>query len=203
MKKGKTYALLLGCFGILFGTVFYIKSISNKSYKDDYTYIDKPILNDDKPVIKDTKTITRPFLDENVKIKVNYYDYKSTEDEQKSALIYFENTYLQNSGVVYGMDSDFDVVSILDGVVTEVKEDKTLNTIVTIKHENNVISVYQGLKDVTVKKDEEISAGTVIGKSSESNMLKNYKSTILFELIVNGTNVNPENYYNKTIDELS
>lgn len=203
MKKGKTYALLLSCFGILFGTVFYIKSLSNKSYKDDYTYINKPILNDLKPVIKDTKTITRPFLDENVKIKVNYYDYKSTEDEQKSALIYFENTYLQNSGVVYGMDSDFDVVSILDGVVTEVKEDKTLNTIVTIKHENNVISVYQGLKDVTVKKDEEISAGTVIGKSSESNMLKNYKSTILFELIVNGTNVNPENYYNKTIDELS
>ena len=200
MKKGKTYALLLGCFGILFGTVFYIKSLSNKSYKDDYNYIDKPILNDLKPVIKDTKTITRPFLDENVKIKVNYYDYKSTEDEQKSALIYFENTYLQNSGVVYGMDNDFDVVSILDGVVTEVKEDKTLNTIVTIKHENNVISVYQGLKDVTVKKDEEISAGTVIGKSSESNMLKNYKSTILFELIVNGTNVNPENYYNKTID---
>ena len=199
MKKGKTYALLLGCFGILFGTVFYIKSLSNKSYKDDYNYIDKPILNDLKPVIKDTKTITRPFLDENVKIKVNYYDYKSTEDEQKSALIYFENTYLQNSGVVYGMDNDFDVVSILDGVVTEVKEDKTLNTIVTIKHENNVISVYQGLKDVTVKKDEEISAGTVIGKSSESNMLKNYKSTILFELIVNGTNVNPENYYNKTI----
>ncbi len=203
MKKGKTYALILGCFGILFGTVFYIKSLSNKSYKDDYNYIDKPILNDLKPVIKDTKTITRPFLDENVKIKVNYYDYKSTEDEQKSALIYFENTYLQNSGVVYGMDNDFDVVSILDGVVTEVKEDKTLNTIVTIKHENNVISVYQGLKDVTVKKDEEISAGTVIGKSSESNMLKNYKSTILFELIVNGTNVNPENYYNKTIDELS
>ena len=203
MKKGKTYALLLGCFGILFGTVFYIKSLSNKSYKDDYNYIDKPILNDLKPVIKDTKTITRPFLDENVKIKVNYYDYKSTEDEQKSALIYYENTYLQNSGVVYGMDNDFDVVSILDGVVTEVKEDKTLNTIVTIKHENNVISVYQGLKDVTVKKDEEISAGTVIGKSSESNMLKNYKSTILFELIVNGTNVNPENYYNKTIDELS
>ncbi len=203
MKKGKMYALLLGCFGILFGTVFYIKSLSNKSYKDDYNYIDKPILNDLKPVIKDTKTITRPFLDENVKIKVNYYDYKSTEDEQKSALIYFENTYLQNSGVVYGMDNDFDVVSILDGVVTEVKEDKTLNTIVTIKHENNVISVYQGLKDVTVKKDEEISAGTVIGKSSESNMLKNYKSTILFELIVNGTNVNPENYYNKTIDELS
>lgn len=203
MKKGKMYALLLGCFGILFGTVFYIKSLSNKSYKDDYNYIDKPILNDLKPVIKDTKTITRPFLDENVKIKVNYYDYKSTEDEQKSALIYFENTYLQNSGVVYGMDNDFDVVSILDGVVTEVKEDKTLNTIVTIKHENNVISVYQGLKDVTVKKDEEISSGTVIGKSSESNMLKNYKSTILFELIVNGTNVNPENYYNKTIDELS
>ena len=203
MKKGKMYALLLGCFGILFGTVFYIKSLSNKSYKDDYNYIDKPILNDLKPVIKDTKTITRPFLDENVKIKVNYYDYKSTEDEQKCALIYFENTYLQNSGVVYGMDNDFDVVSILDGVVTEVKEDKTLNTIVTIKHENNVISVYQGLKDVTVKKDEEISAGTVIGKSSESNMLKNYKSTILFELIVNGTNVNPENYYNKTIDELS
>ena len=203
MKKGKMYALLLGCFGILFGTVFYIKSLSNKSYKDDYNYIDKPILNDLKPVIKDTKTITRPFLDENVKIKVNYYDYKSTEDEQKSALIYFENTYLQNSVVVYGMDIDFVVVIILDGVVTEVKVDKTLNTIVTIKHENNVISVYQGLKDVTVKKDEEISAGTVIGKSSESNMLKNYKSTILFELIVNGTNVNPENYYNKTIDELS
>ena len=43
----------------------------------------------------------------------------------------------------------------------------------------------------------------IIGKSSTSNMLKDYKSTLLFELVINGNTVNPEDYYNKTLEELS
>lgn len=202
--KGAVYGLCIVSLGILFGTVLYMNNDQKKNYNDkDYDYVTDTIISNDVPVIGETNVILKPYVGENVTIKVNYYDYKSSEENQKNSLIYYENTYLQNSGIVYGADTDFDVVSILDGTVIEVKEDNTLNQIVSIRHSNEVISIYQGLKDVTLNVDDVVSSGTIIGKSSTSNMLKDYKSTLLFELIINGNTVNPEDYYNKTLEELS
>ena len=57
---------------------------------------------------------------------------------------------MQSTGVSYGGVDDFDVVAVLDGTVTSVREDELLGTIVEIKHNNNLTSVYQSLKDVSV-----------------------------------------------------
>ena len=64
MKKGKTYALLLGCFGILFGTVFYIKSLSNKSYKDNQRLI--------VPIVDKNSKITNKIRVRNKEIFISY-----------------------------------------------------------------------------------------------------------------------------------
>ena len=203
-KRVMLYGLSIISLGVLCGTLFYVNSNKNNSYSDkEYNYVTDTIFENDVPVIGEVKQILKPSVGDNVSIKVNYYDYKSSEDNQKNSLIYYENTYLQNSGIVYGADTDFDVVSVLDGTVIEVKEDAALNQVVSIRHSNEVISVYRGLKDVTLKVNDVINGGTIIGKSSSSNMLKNYKSTLLFELVINGNNVNPEDYYNKTLEELS
>jgi len=203
-KKGLIYGVLAVCLGIFCGTFLYIMNNPKNEYKEkDYEYVDDFIISDDVPVINEVKRIIRPYIGENVSVKVGYYDYKSSEDNQKNSLIYYENTYLQNSGVVYGSESDFDVVSILDGTVIEVKDDNHLNKVVSIRHSNEVVSVYQGLKDVTVNVNDIVGSGTIIGKSSTSNMLKDYKSTLLFELVINGNTVNPEDYYDKSLEELS
>ena len=52
---------------------------------------------------------------------------------------------MQNSGVDYTSDSSFDVISILDGTVINVYENKILGTSIEVRHSNELISVYQKL----------------------------------------------------------
>ena len=109
---------------------------------------------------------------------------------------------MQNSGDDYVSENVFDVVSILDGTVTMVKDDNILGKTVEIKHSNDLISVYQSLSEVSVKEGDEIILGQVIGKSGYSDINKDLGNHLHFELYYKGTIVNPEEYYNKDINEL-
>ena len=146
--------------------------------------------------------LIKKYLTKFVKIVKNYYDYQSDSSVQENSIIYYGNTYMQNSGVDYGLDDIFDVVSILDGIVMEVTDDDIMGKTVKIKHSNDLISVYQSLGDVFVKVNDEIVQGTVIGTSGESNVSPELSRHLHFELYYKGSVVNPENYYDKKINEL-
>lgn len=140
--------------------------------------------------------LIRPYTDEKVKIVKNYYDYKGEEETQKNSIFFHEDTYMQSTGVSYGGVDDFDVVAVLDGTVTSVREDELLGTIVEIKHNNNLTSVYQSLKDVSVKKDDKVSQGQPIAKAGTSNIDTSLKNHVYFELIQDGKVINPEEQFN-------
>ena len=146
--------------------------------------------------------IARPYIDKDVNVVKSYYDYKAEAASQENSLIYYEDTYMQSSGVAYSKGDVFDVVSILDGTVTEVKEDTTLGNVITIKHENGIVSVYQSLSDIQVKENDVVTSGQILAKSSTSNISTELENHLYFELIVNGTCVNPENYYDKSVNEI-
>ena len=101
---------------------------------------------------------------ENVKLAKPFYNYEDEEKSQEDAIIYYEGTYIQNSGVDYGYENVFDVVSILDGTVISVEENDIVGTTVSIRHSNDLISVYQSLSDVIVKKDDKVIQGQIIAK---------------------------------------
>ena len=109
---------------------------------------------------------------------------------------------MQSSGITYGYSESFDVVSILDGKVITVKQDELLGNIVEIEHNNGIISIYQSLDSVNVKVNDTIKQGTIIGKSGKNNLNKTTEYCLYFEMIVNGNLVNPNNYYDKTVDEI-
>lgn len=155
------------------------------------------------PVINTEKEIEKPFKDETIEIAQKFYDPKATKEDQENSIIYYEGTYMQNSGVDYKGKDKFDVVAILDGKVEEVKEDDILGKIVQIKHENDLISVYQSLSDINVKENDVIKQGDVIGKSGESNINKDLGNHLHFELYFKGVVVNPEEYYGKATSELN
>ena len=146
--------------------------------------------------------IIKPFINDKVTIAKSYYDYKAEADSQKNSIIYYENIYMQNSGVDYKLEEIFDVVSVLDGKVISVEDNDMMGTTVQIKHDNNLISVYQSLSNVKVKVDDTIIQGQVIAQSGESNINKDLGNHLHFELYHNGNIVNPEEYYNKSIEEL-
>ena len=169
--------------------------------KENPTYVNGSILDEYVPVINVEETIRKPFTDESVVISNNYYDYQSTEEEQKNSILYHENTYIQNTGINYKSDTAFDVISILNGEVIEVKEKELLGKSVTIRHDNELISVYQSLGEISVKKGDKVTTGQVIGKSGSCSLITNSNNNLHFELYINGTIADPENYYNKKVSE--
>ena len=205
--KKSVYPIIYGAVIVLtVGFIYVIEgAVSKSNFKvlDDYTYVSKTIFDNILPVVNQKKIkIIKPFLDDDINILKTYYNYQAQEDEQKQALILFENTYLQSSGISYGKKEKFDVISILDGTVIDVKEDNTLGVVVQIRHNNELISVYQSLSEVVVKKDDIVTQGQIIGKSGLSNISTSLGNHLHFEIISKGKTVNPNDCYDKKEDEL-
>ena len=210
LKKGVLPALYVMIALFAMGGTYLVESMFTKdTFNDSNNYgkvsdVDKNN-NVEKPVVNTEETIIKPFTDTDVKEVKSYYDYKGDESSQENSIILYNNKYMQNTGIAYGgksADESFDVVSILNGKVIEVKEDKLLGNIVQIKHDNDVISVYQSLSDVTVKKGDDVKRGQVIAKSGTCNISTDLGNHLLFELIVKGSIVNPDDYYDKLVTEI-
>lgn len=198
-----------GCVLAFLFSMYFAQRFANNlmfSNNEDLEYVDGEIMennsNNDIPVVSTVVTIVRPYLDSSVSIGKTFYDYEGSAEEQEKSIIYYEDTYMQNSGVDYTSKNVFDVVSILDGTVISVEENDILGTTVEVRHTNNLISVYQGLSDVIVEENMQIIQGQIIAKSGTSNINKDLGNHLHFELYYNGKIVNPEEYYNRSIDEL-
>lgn len=203
MKRKLKKKVIYSLYAVLFVSVLYmILSIDVDSTPDDIDYVSKTIVEEDVPVVAINNVIKRPYNDENVKIVNDYYDYKEDSSEQLNSMIYFEDTYLQSSGISYASGEEFEVLSILDGVVLNVEENDLLGNIVSIDHGNGIVAYYQSLSDVVVKPGDVMSSGSTIGKSGLSNISKDLGSHLNFELSINGNLVNPENYYEHNISDI-
>ena len=172
--------------------------------KEKITYVNGSILEEYVPVLSEKKdvVILKPFKDSDIKIGKNFYDYEAEAKMQENSIIYHEGTYMQNSGIDYIREKVFDVYSILDGEVVEVKKEELLGNTVTIRHSNDIISVYQGLSEVLVKAGDQVTAGFLIGKSGTSELNKELGNHLHFELSIKGQLVNPENFFGKKLSEL-
>lgn len=197
------------CVVVFLFSMYFALKLANGSLfsnNDDAQYVDGEITennsNNDIPVVSTPTTIARPYVDASVSIGKTFYDYTATNEEQEKSIIYYEDTYMQNSGVDYVSENVFDVVSILDGTVISVEDNNLLGTTVEVRHSNNLISVYQGLSDVMVEENMIIVQGQIISRSGTSNINKDLGNHLHFELYYNGKIVNPEEYYNRNVDEL-
>lgn len=207
LKKPVMYGVYIASILLVLGAIYLIESsLSKGSFKEDDkdkpTYVSDTIFEEEVPVVGEDVKIIRPYTDNEIKILKNYYDYQADNETQLESILYHENTYLQNSGVSYGGKDNFDVVSILDGTVIDIKEDALLGKIVQISHSNDMISIYQSLGEVNVNKGDQIKQGIVIGKSGTNNIAKDLGSHLDLELIIKGQTVNPESYYDKSISEI-
>lgn len=204
LKKEVIYALYALSFVLVLSVIYLVDTAGKKTFKEDkMPYVNNTIFDEDVPVINVSNKIVRPYVDNSVTLQKNYYDYEADADSQKNAIFYYEKTYLQNSGCTYSGKENFDVVSILDGVVSSVKEDDLLGKIVEIKHDNGIISVYESLSEILVKENDVVNQGMIIGKSGQANIAKELNDHLHFELIINGSNVDPEKYYDKKITEIN
>ena len=207
-KKLRLKRYVIPClYVVLFATVMTGAFLITKAMKKsepatpDYNYVSNIVTSDIVPTISEAKKLIKPYTDEKVTVGKSFYDYKAEASNQEKSITYYDGSYIQNSGIDYVLDQTFDVVAVLDGTVTNVKQDDILGTIVEIKHDNNYVTTYQSLSDVTVKKDDIVTQGQVIGKSGTNKLDKDMGNHLHFELYTNGQVVDPNLYIDKEIKE--
>ena len=184
---------------ILVAIISMIRPVDDLKEKNLINYVSNTILSEDIAVINTPTKVIYPFTDTSVTIGKSYYDYKGTAESQEKSIIYHENTYIQNSGVDFVYDKQFEVISVLDGTVTNVKEDKLLGKIVEVSHNNEYVSIYQSLSDIKVKKGDNVSQGQILGISGTNTLDKELGNHLHFEFYAGGHIVDPILYLDKEL----
>lgn len=206
-KKMRLKPYVLPTMYLIMVTMLMLLTTANydMEQKEDITYVSSVILSNTTPVISTSTedVIIKPIASSNVRVEKRYYDYKGETTDQENSLIYYENTYIQNSGIDYVSEEKFQIVSILSGTVEKITENELLGKTIQIRHENNLISIYQSLGELNVEENDTVQKGTVIATSGTSKITANYQNSLHFEMFNNGEIVNPEKYFGKSLKEIS
>ena len=185
--------------GVLVAIISMIKPVNELKEKNMINYVSNTILSEDIAVINTKTKVIYPFTDTSVTVGKSYYDYQGTKESQEKSIICHDNTYIQNSGIDFVYDNQFEVIAVLDGTVTNVKEDELLGKIVEVSHNNEYVSIYQSLSDIKVKKGDNVSQGQVLGVSGTNTLDKKLGNHLHFEFYAGGQIVNPMNYLDKEL----
>ncbi len=204
LKKNALIGIYIFIFALTGTSAFFVSKNMKKNIapKENIKYVNQSILEQEEvPVINQDIKIIKPYTNDKVQVGKSYYDYQADNASQEKSILYHENTYIQNSGMDFVADEIFEVVAILDGTVISVKDDELLGKIIEIKHDNDLISNYQSLSEATIKKNDTVKQGQVIGKSGINQIDKDLGNHLHFELYKSGQVVNPSQYFDKNITE--
>lgn len=202
-----TTLLSLLIFAIVTLTVYTTSKVYTRISTDNNSYVMRDIVESDEsiPVVKEVnenKSISKPFDRDNISIMTNFYKLDDTREIQEKSLIYYGNTYMPSTGILYGSEENFDVHSIFQGEVIKVEDNEVFGKTIEIKHENDIVSRYSSVVDVKVNVGDIVSSGDVIAKSGENKVISTCKNMLFFELISKGINVDPESFYGIDISKI-
>lgn len=144
----------------------------------------------------------KPFNKDTVEISKSFYNQNDDGAKQQNSLIYYENTYMQNTGVLYTSEESFEVLASVDGTVKEVKDDEILGTVVVIEYNSKVLTTYYSLNDVKVKAGDTLKANDIIGNSGTNKLENESPNCLLFEVYINGNLTNPEEFFEMNLEDL-
>ena len=201
--KGSIVGTLLLVCALGVGLLLNNQTASVSKVDSNFIYVNDYIFDSYYPVVNQDEKIIRPYSVDGVSISKNFYDVEATEEEQKNSIIYHEGIYMQNSGIDYKADEQFDVVASLSGTVTNVTDDTLLGKTIEIRNSTELILLYQSLGEVAVKKGDTVTQGQIIGKSGSCTLNSEVKNGLHFEMYKNGSVINPEKFYDKSVKELA
>jgi stage II sporulation protein Q len=210
MKKRKLKAVVFPVlYVVILGMVFVTVSLISKNLNgknDDLDYSVSSIKNDTEPVVKETTPAVikpiLPYVGEGVSLSKDFYNKDDDEQTQQNSLILYENTYLENTGILYTSKDNFNVVSTCEGTIKSTKEDEILGKVVEITCNNNLSTYYYSLSEISVKENDIVNQGQIIGKSGENKIENKEGSSLLFEVYYQGKAMDPNTFYDTDLNTL-
>jgi murein DD-endopeptidase MepM/ murein hydrolase activator NlpD len=100
-----------------------------------------------------------------------------------------------HNGVDIKAENGASVGAALSGTVTDVSTDESDGGVVVIEHSGKAKTIYAGLGNIVVKKDEKVNAGQKIGEIGEMPKELDLSYHLHFEYIVDGDYKDPEKYF--------
>lgn len=205
LKRWASTAIYISLIMIVFISMMFVSNVLDQKYGDtlNMSYILKDFIDTDTQVVNvQNEGIIKPFDSENVVIDINYYEKDSDEETQQKSLILYENTYMPNTGILYSNNEQFDCITTLDGTVTKISKDELLGNVIEITHSSSLITTYYSIDNIKVTEGQSLKQGDIIGTSGKNNISSTSDNMLLFEVSLNGNNINPENYYQTKLEDL-
>lgn len=194
---------------VIFASMMFMNISLNSTANEEEAYIESDyvidIIEEEDyyiPVVSEVDySVAKPYTSEEVEIEVDYYSKEDENDVQEDSLIYYSNTYIQNTGILYGADESFDIIAVYSGVVKNISTDDILGTVVEITHNGDYTSFYYSVGDVTVSIGDEVAKGDIIAKSGMCSLEEIEENNLLFEVYYQGKTMDPNTFYELEITE--
>jgi stage II sporulation protein Q len=156
-------------------------------------------------VVKNVEKFSMPVVDPNsVEIQKQFYDDNASEAEQEAALVFYNNTYTENTGIdIVSKDKEsFDVVASLSGTVTKVVKDPLLGFVVELDHGNGITTMYSALENVKVEEGASVAQGELLATAGRSLYNEEAGIHAHFEIRKDKAPVNPLDFFEKSLASL-
>lgn len=129
---------------------------------------------------------------------VNHNEAAVTNPYSMDKLIYSLtlDQYMTHSGIDIQAPEDSQVVAASDGTVTAIYTDDRYGTSIEITHPGKIVTVYSNLStSEMVEVGDVVTKGQIIGGVGSTGLFESLEPAHLhFEIIVDGSYVNPEDY---------
>jgi stage II sporulation protein Q len=201
-------AIYIASAAIILTAVLWFQTSNSATDKYDYKSTDLAGKKNQTPAVEVNKALENFKMPvakaDDAVVKMKFYDFQGKAEDQEAALVFYNNTYVPNTGIDITMKDGetFDVVASLSGTVTRVDEDAVLGNVIEVEHDKGIVTQYQSVKDIKVKVGEQVKQGQVLAKAGQSLFNEKAGTHVHFEIRKDGVAVNPTNYFEKSLTTL-
>ena len=134
-----------------------------------------------------------------------FFDPELKTEELVSAVIDTGSKIITSTGISYSKsdNTSFSVLAIYNGEVVDVTSDELKGSSVTIKHSNDIISVYSSLTDVCVSVGDIVEQGNKIASASTSTNDVKAGVHVYLQIKINDKYVNPDAVFGLELEDVS
>ena len=211
LKEKKDLLIFIAVLIVTFVGVISIATLAKKPIDEEAGggggNINTPPIDEPTPILPQPEPTFHLPIKESYVISREFFDLESDVSILVNAVMNNGTTYVESRGISFSKEDNsvFDVYNVFPGEVISVdgNSESLEGYTITIKHENDVTSVYSSLSSVNVNVGDKIDSNVKIGVSGTSIKDLDAGIHVHLEMLSNEKYLNPKDAVGKETSELA